>query len=130
MALSQSVVSELLYAFRAGEGVDLIRDAVQLALQELIETEATEQIGATDRRSGTRSGKFVQSTRSPLFHVPLRADRRVDHAAPPSPPRLSVHEENDRGAPFRVFTRVDIRLLLEDRSASSLTTPSPDRHRC
>ncbi len=27
-------------AFRAGEGVDLIRDAVQVALQELIELEA------------------------------------------------------------------------------------------
>jgi putative transposase len=46
MALSESVLSELLDAFRAGEGVDLIRDAVQLVLQELIETEATEQIGA------------------------------------------------------------------------------------
>jgi putative transposase len=46
MTLPQSVVSELLDAFRAGEGVDLIRDAVQLVLQELIETEASEQIGA------------------------------------------------------------------------------------
>jgi putative transposase len=55
MTLSQSVVSELLDAFRAGEGVDLIRDAVQLVLQELIETEATEQIGAARyERSGTR----------------------------------------------------------------------------
>ena len=33
MALSQSVVSDLLEAFRAGDGVDLIRDAVQLVLQ-------------------------------------------------------------------------------------------------
>ena len=46
MALSQSAVSELLEAFRAGDGVDLIRDAVRLVLQELIEVEATEQIGA------------------------------------------------------------------------------------
>ena len=46
MALSQSVVSELLDAFRAGEGVDLIRDAVHLVLQELIEVEAAEVIGA------------------------------------------------------------------------------------
>ena len=37
MALSQSALSELLEAFRAGEGVNLIRDAVRLALQELIE---------------------------------------------------------------------------------------------
>ena len=55
MALSQSVLSELLDAFRAGEGVDLVRDAVRLVMQELIEVEATEQIGA-DRyeRSDTR----------------------------------------------------------------------------
>ncbi len=46
MALSQSVLSELLDAFRAGEGVDLIRDAVHLVLQELIEVEATDVIGA------------------------------------------------------------------------------------
>jgi putative transposase len=46
MALSESVLSDLLDAFRAGEGVDLIRDAVQLVLQELIEVEATEHIGA------------------------------------------------------------------------------------
>ena len=46
MALSQSVLSDLLDAFRAGEGVDLVRDAVRLVMQELIETEATEQIGA------------------------------------------------------------------------------------
>jgi putative transposase len=40
MALSQSVLSELLDAFRAGEGVDLVRDAVRLVKQELIEVEA------------------------------------------------------------------------------------------
>ena len=39
-------MSELLDAFRAGDGVDLIRDAVQLVFQELIELEATEHIGA------------------------------------------------------------------------------------
>ena len=55
MALSQSVLSDLLDAFRAGEGVDLIRDAVQLVLQELIEVEATEQIGAARyERADTR----------------------------------------------------------------------------
>ena len=46
MALSQSAVSELLDAFRAGDGVDLIRESVRLVLQELIEVEATEVIGA------------------------------------------------------------------------------------
>ena len=61
MALSQSALSELLEAFRAGEGVDLIRDAVRVALQELIEAEATEVIGAgryerTESRTTERNG--------------------------------------------------------------------------
>lgn len=46
MALDQSALSELLDAFGAGEAVDLVRDAVRLVLQALIETEATEVIGA------------------------------------------------------------------------------------
>lgn len=45
MALPQSALSELLEAFRAGDDVDLIRDAVRRVLQELIELEATERIG-------------------------------------------------------------------------------------
>ena len=60
MALSQSVLSDLLDAFRAGEGVDLIRDAVQLVLQELIETEATEQIGAARYERSRHSGHRAQ----------------------------------------------------------------------
>ena len=43
MTLSQSVWCE---RFRAGESVDLIRDAVRVVLQELIELEATEATGA------------------------------------------------------------------------------------
>ena len=46
MALSNSVVSELLEAFRAGEGVDLIRESVRLVMQDLIEVEAANHIGA------------------------------------------------------------------------------------
>ena len=62
MALSQSVASELLEAFRAGEGVDLIRESVRLVVQELIETEASERIGAgryerTEARVTDRTGR-------------------------------------------------------------------------
>ena len=46
MVLSQSALSELLDAFRAGDGAELSRDAVRLVLQELIELEASEWIGA------------------------------------------------------------------------------------
>lgn len=55
MALPQSDVSELLAALRAGDGVDLIRDLVRLVLQELVEAEASETIGAGRyERSGER----------------------------------------------------------------------------
>ena len=56
MALSQSAVSELLEAFRAGDGVELIRESVRMVLQELIETEAAQVIGAARyERSATRT---------------------------------------------------------------------------
>jgi putative transposase len=61
MALSQSAASELLEAFRAGDGVDLIRESVRFVLQELIEAEASEVIGAgryerTSSRATERNG--------------------------------------------------------------------------
>ena len=64
MALPQSALSELLEAIRAGEGEDTLRDAMRLVLQELIELEASQTIGAaryertderTTHRNGTRS---------------------------------------------------------------------------
>jgi putative transposase len=61
MALDDSVLSELLEMFRAGDGLDLIRESVRLVVQELIETEATEVIGAkryerNESRSTERNG--------------------------------------------------------------------------
>jgi putative transposase len=46
MALPQSAVSELLEVLRTGEAIDLIRESVRTVLQELVEAEATEVIGA------------------------------------------------------------------------------------
>jgi hypothetical protein len=46
MALSESAVSELLEVLRSGDAVDLIRESVRMVLQELIETEASDVIGA------------------------------------------------------------------------------------
>jgi hypothetical protein len=40
MALSQSALSELLDAIRAGGSVDVLREAMAFVLQELIEPEA------------------------------------------------------------------------------------------
>jgi putative transposase len=61
MALDQSALTELLDASRAGGDIDFMRDAMQLVLQELIELEATQVIGAaryerTDGRSTHRNG--------------------------------------------------------------------------
>ena len=77
MALSQSVLSEVLDAFRAGEGVDLIRSAVQMVLQELIEVEATEQIGAaryerSDTRTTERNGSRQRLLATKAGDVELR----------------------------------------------------------
>ena len=77
MALSESVLSELLDAFRAGEGVDLVRDAVRLVMQELIEVEATEQIGAAryeraDSRVTERNGSRGRLLTTQAGDVELR----------------------------------------------------------
>ena len=61
MALDESALPELLAALRAGDGVDLIRDAVRMVFQELIELEATGVIGAgryerTEGRTNERNG--------------------------------------------------------------------------
>ena len=100
MALSESVVSELLDAFRAGDGVDLIRDAVTLVLQELIEVEATEHIGAgryerTETRTTDRNGsrprllatqagdielRIPKLRRGSFFPSILEPRRRIDQA--------------------------------------------------
>ena len=100
MALSQSVLSELLDAFRAGEGVDLVRDAVHLVLQELIEVEATDVIGAeryeraedrTTERNGSRSRLLATQAGDIQLRIPklrkgsffpsiLEPRRRIDQA--------------------------------------------------
>jgi putative transposase len=46
MALDQSALSELLDAIRAGGELDVIRSAVEVMLQALIELEAAQVIGA------------------------------------------------------------------------------------
>ena len=100
MALSNTVVSELLEAFRAAEGVDLIRESVRMVMQELIETEASERIGAdryerTDTRVTDRNGSrprllatqagdvqlsIPKLRKGSFFPVILEPRRRIDQA--------------------------------------------------
>lgn len=100
MALSQSAVSELLEAFRTGEGVDLIRESVRMVMQELIEAEATDRIGAgryersearvTDRNGArprlvaTQAGdielRIPKLRKGSFFPAILEPRRRIDQA--------------------------------------------------
>lgn len=61
MALDQSVLSELADALKSSDGIDLVREAVRLVLQELIESELSSAIGAglyerTEARTNERNG--------------------------------------------------------------------------
>jgi transposase-like protein len=100
MALSESAVSALLDALRVGEGTDLVRELAQWALQQLIEAEATEAIGAdpwersserTTHRNGsrpkvlsTKAGDLALSIpklrKGSFFPGLLEPRRRIDQA--------------------------------------------------
>jgi hypothetical protein len=77
MALSRCAVSELLDEFRTGDGVDLTRESVRMVMQELIEAEATEKIGAAryeriDTRITERNGSRDRLLATQAGDVELR----------------------------------------------------------
>ena len=100
MALNQFDVSELLDAIRAGGDIDVIRKGVELVLQALIDTEATERIGAarfersesrTTQRNGSRDRllttkagdvelKIPKLRKGSFFPSILERRRRIDRA--------------------------------------------------
>ena len=100
MTLSQSALSELLEAIRAGGGLDLAREAYRLVAQELIELEATQVVGAaryertderTTHRNGSRSRLLSTKAGDVELHIPklregsffpalLSPRRRIDRA--------------------------------------------------
>ena len=100
MALPQSAVSDLLEAFRAGDGVDLVRESVRIVMQELVEAEAAEQIGAAryerspervTERNGSRERlvttkggdielRIPKLRKGSFFPVILEPRRRIDQA--------------------------------------------------
>ena len=51
MALSQSALLEVLDALKASDSTDVIRQALQVMLQQLIDAEATAFIGAEPHRA-------------------------------------------------------------------------------
>jgi len=100
MTLSQSALSELLDAIRAGDGLDLAREAMRLVAQEIIELEACQVIGAarhertdarTTHRNGSRPRLLSTKAGDVTLHIPklregsffpslLEPRRRIDRA--------------------------------------------------
>ena len=116
MALSQSALSELLDAIRAGGSADVMRDAMSLVLQQLIELEADQAIGAgryerTDERTTHRNGSRgrLLSTKAgdvelripklrtgSFFPALLEPRRRIDRALWAVVMEAYVHEVSTR----------------------------------
>jgi putative transposase len=100
MALDESAMTDLLVALRAGGGLDVVREALALVLQALIDAEATQQIGAqpyersasrTTHRNGTRARLLSTKAGDVELRIPklregsffpalLEPRRRIDRA--------------------------------------------------
>ena len=100
MALDESAMTDLLAALRAGGGLDVVREALALVLQALIDAEATEVIGAgryersatrTTHRNGSRTRllstkagdvelKIPKLREGSFFPALLEPRRRIDRA--------------------------------------------------
>jgi putative transposase len=100
MALDESAMTDLLAALRAGGGLDIVREALALVLQALIDAEATEVIGAdryqrstsrTTHRNGTRGRLLSTKAGDVELRIPklregaffpalLEPRRRIDRA--------------------------------------------------
>jgi putative transposase len=100
MALSQSALFDLLDALRAGGDLDVVREALALVLQALIDAEAAQQIGAsryertetrTTHRNGSRSRLLSTKAGDVELRIPklregvffpalLEPRRRIDRA--------------------------------------------------
>ena len=103
MALPQSALSELLEAFRTGDGVDMIREWVRTVLQELVEFEAAGVIGAqryerTEDRVTERNGTRPKLLTTKAGDIELKTPNS-------GRARTSPRSSNPAGASTRRCTR-------------------------
>ena len=87
MTLTDSDLSELLAALKAGEVTDTVRSSLEWILQQLIEAEATAFIGAArhgsrDRRANARPSSISRSS----VHAASRKRSRSASRRDPTPP--------------------------------------------
>ena len=95
MAVDESALSELLDAFRAGDGLDVVREAVRMVFQELIETEFADVIGAaryerTEERVTHRNGSRPRLLSTKAGDVALRIPKLREGTFFPSLLELSL----------------------------------------
>ncbi|MFN8171321.1 MAG: transposase [Candidatus Nanopelagicales bacterium] len=100
MALSQSALLDLLDALNASDGVDVIRSAVQVMLQELIEAEATALIGA--ERHERTDARTVQRTVTARTLTTTAGDWTGDPEARPVVLPVPVERRRRSTRPFAV----------------------------
>ena len=92
MALSQSALLKVLDALKASDAEDVVRTALQVILQALIEAEATAVIGAgPHERAESRTGADRGGGDGGDRRRPARAGGVADRAAQRSPRPCPVH---------------------------------------
>jgi len=89
MAVDESALSEIAEALKAGEAFDVVREVVRVALQELIEAEFTERIGAgryerTEERVTHRNGARPRLLSTKAGDVELRIPKMREGSFFPS----------------------------------------------
>ena len=111
MTLSDTDTAHLWETFRAGGGAELVRSAVRLVLQELIEAEATEAVGAgryerSDARVNERNGHRPRLLATQAGDVELRIPKLrkahcliVGDRGPVGLPRHRVRRRHHRSVP-------------------------------
>ena len=144
MTLTQFDVTGLLDAIRAGGDIDVIRKGVELVLQALIETEATEVIGAqryerTEARTAQRNGsrdrllstkagdvelKIPKLRKGSFFPSILERRRRIDRAR-----RDAARRALRRARPLQCRGRRDPRRVRRHRRARRGRAADPNARR-
>ena len=112
MALDESAMTDLLAALRAGGGLDVVREALGLVLQALIDAEATQQIGAdryqrsasrTTHRNGSRARLLSTNAGDVELHIPkLREGSFFPAMLEPRPGSAAVSSRDRRATPASV----------------------------
>ena len=126
MALDQSVLSELADALKSSDGIDLVREAVRLVLQELIESELSSAIGAglyerTEARTNERNGHRPRVVSTKAGDISLGIPKLRKGSFFPSTPRAPPsHLSTLPLFPSRKFTEfpTGLRLLFYSTTAA------------